>query len=94
MIAKIFGINLNKNKKQKSASLAKERLQIIVAHQRNELGPKSSRISSHLLAELKDEIIEVVKKYIALSEENIRDIDIKVEDNNKNSTIEVNIPFN
>ncbi|MDE4980388.1 cell division topological specificity factor MinE, partial [Francisella tularensis subsp. holarctica] len=42
---------------------------------------------SHLLAELKDEIIEVVKKYVAFSEENIRDIDLKVEDSSKNSTI-------
>lgn len=90
MLAKLFGLN----KKKQSASVAKERLQIIVAHQRNELQPKSSRISSHLLAELKDEIIEVVKKYVALSEQNIRDIDLKVEDSNKNSTIEVNIPFN
>ncbi|AXA34384.1 MULTISPECIES: cell division topological specificity factor MinE [Francisella] len=90
MFAKLFGLD----KKQKSASLAKERLQIIVAHQRNELQPKSARISSHLLAELKDEIIEVVKKYVALSEQNIRDIDLKVEDSSKNSTIEVNIPFN
>ncbi|APC92177.1 MULTISPECIES: cell division topological specificity factor MinE [Francisella] len=90
MLAKLFGLN----KKQQSASVAKERLQIIVAHQRSELHPRSSKISSHLLAELKDEIIEVVKKYVALSEENIRDIDLKVEDSSKNSTIEVNIPFN
>ena len=90
MFAKLFGFE----KKQKSASLAKERLQIIVAHQRNELEPRNTRISSHLLAELKDEIIEVVKKYVALSEDNIRDIDLKVEDSSKNSTIEVNIPFN
>lgn len=91
MIRKLFG---SKKQKNCSASTAKERLQIIVAHQRNELMPNSHRISSHLLAELKDEIIEVVKKYIALSEQNIRDIDLKVEDNNRNSTIEVNIPFN
>lgn len=90
MFTKLFGLN----KKPQSASLAKERLQIIVAHQRNKLNPKSSRISSHLLAELKDEIIEVVKKYVALSEENIKDIDLKVEDSSNNSTIEVNIPFN
>jgi len=90
MLAKLFKFE----KKKQSASLAKERLQIIVAHQRNELQPKSSKISSHLLAELKDEIIEVVKKYVALSEENIRDIDLKVEDSSKHSTIEVNIPFN
>ena len=89
IINKLFG-----RKKQQSASTAKERLQIIVAHQRNLLSPNASRISSHLLAELKDEIIEVVKKYIALSEQNIRDMDLKVEDNNQNSTIEVNIPFN
>ena len=89
MISRLF-----RSKKTQSASAAKERLQIIVAHQRNLLGPNSSRISSHLLAELKDEIIEVVKKYIALSEQNIRNIDLQVEDNNKNSTIEVNIPFN
>lgn len=90
MLAKLFGLG----KKQQSASLAKERLQIIVAHQRDELQPRSSKISSHLLAELKDEVIEVVKKYIELSDENIRNIDLKVEDSNKNSTIEVNIPFN
>ncbi|MDE5030183.1 cell division topological specificity factor MinE, partial [Francisella tularensis subsp. holarctica] len=45
-------------------------------------------------AELIDEIIEVVKKYVALSEENFRDIDLIVEDSSKNSTIVVNIPFN
>ncbi len=90
MFAKLFGFD----KKEKSASLAKERLQIIVAHQRDELKPRSNRISSHLLTELKDEIIEVVKKYVALSEDNIKDIDLKVEDSSKNSTIEVNIPFN
>ena len=90
MFAKLFGFE----KKQKSASLAKERLQIIVAHQRNELNPQDNRINSHLLAELKDEIIEVVKKYVALSEQNIREIDLKIEDSSKNSTIEVNIPFN
>ena len=81
-------------KERCSAFLAKERLQIIVAHQRGELRPNSNRISSHHLAELKDEIIILVKKYIALSEENIREIDLKVEENSKNSSIEVNIPFN
>ncbi|MDE5009200.1 cell division topological specificity factor MinE, partial [Francisella tularensis] len=70
MLAKLFGLS----KKQQSASVAKERIQIIVAHQRSELHPRSSKISSHLLEELKDEIIVVVKKYVCLSEENIRDI--------------------
>jgi len=80
-------------RRKKSASLAKERLKIIVEHQRSELNFSARKISNKLLDELKDEVIEVVKKYIALSEENINDIEVRVEDNKQNSTIEVNIPF-
>ncbi|MDE4992346.1 cell division topological specificity factor MinE, partial [Francisella tularensis] len=85
MLAILFGLS----KTQQSASVAKERLQIIVALQRSELHQRSSIICSLLLAELNDEIIEVVKKYVAWSVENIRDIDLNVEDSSKNSTIEV-----
>lgn len=89
MLRKLFKIR----KEKSSGSIAKERLQIIVAHQRDEFKPRSYKINQSMLAEMKDEIIEVVKKHIALTEENIRDIDLKVEDNSQTSTIEVNIPF-
>jgi cell division topological specificity factor len=47
-----------RTKKKKSASLAKERLQIIVAHQRNERG------TPDYLPQMKRDILEVIRKYV------------------------------
>lgn len=47
-----------RTKKKKSASLAKERLQIIVAHQRNE------RSTPDYLPQMKRDILEVIRKYV------------------------------
>ena len=44
--------------KKKSASLAKERLQIIVAHQRTE------RNTPDYLPKMKQDILEVIRKYV------------------------------
>lgn len=44
--------------KKKSASVAKERLQIIVAHQRNE------RNAPDYLPQMKKDILEVIRKYV------------------------------
>ncbi len=46
--------------KKKSASLAKERLQIIVAHQRNE------RNAPDYLPQMKKDILEVIRKYVEI----------------------------
>ena len=53
-------------KPQNSASLAKERLQIIVAHERR---PASS---PDFLPSLQQDILEVVRKYVPIQEEQIR----------------------
>lgn len=53
--------------KKKSASIAKERLQLIVAHQR------SGRANGHAwLAKLQAELLEVVRKYVHVDEEAIQ----------------------
>ena len=80
---------------QTSASIAKERLKITISHQRGEIDKvdKISKIAPQLLAELKDEVIQVVGKYIQLSEQNKKDIEFKLEDNQLQSAIEVNIPI-
>ena len=54
-----------KNRPNNSAAMAKERLQIIVAHQRN----RSSQ--PQLLETMKREILEVVKKYFAIDLDDI-----------------------
>lgn len=53
------------SKKKTSATVAKERLQIIVSHSRNETTPPD------YLPELHKEIIGVVSKYIKISKEQI-----------------------
>ena len=52
--------------KKKTASVAKERLQIIVAHERR---PAST---PDFLPSLQKDILEVVRKYVPIQEEQIR----------------------
>lgn len=51
--------------KPKSASLAKERLQIIVAHERGR------RSSPDYLPQLKKDILQVIAKYVQVEEEHV-----------------------
>lgn len=51
--------------KKKSANLAKERLQIIVAHQRNE------RNTPNYLPQMKKDILEVIRKYVEIDVEQV-----------------------
>ncbi len=70
-------------KKQTSASVAKDRLQIIVAHQRGE------RNGPDYLPKMKQEIIEVIKKYVTISEEQVS---VQMEQNDENlSVLELNV---
>lgn len=51
--------------KIKTASLAKERLQIIVAHER------SQRDTPDYLPQLKKDILEVIRKYVPISSDQV-----------------------
>ncbi|WP_025820253.1 cell division topological specificity factor MinE [Shewanella marina] len=53
------------SKKSNTAATAKERLQIIVAHQRSERG------APDYLPQMKQEIIEVIRKYVHISAEQV-----------------------
>ena len=71
------------SKKQTSASVAKDRLQIIVAHQRGE------RSGPDYLPQMKQEIIEVIKKYVTITEEQVS---VQMEQNDENlSVLELNV---
>ena len=70
-------------KKPNTASLAKERLQIIVAHQRGE------RDAPDYLPRMKQEIIEVIRKYVQISDEQVS---VQLEQNDDNlSVLELNV---
>jgi cell division topological specificity factor len=54
--------------KKKTASVAKERLQIILAHERSSLGTRRP----NYLPELQRELIEVISKYVSIKPEDIK----------------------
>lgn len=68
--------------KPNSASLAKERLQVIVAHERVQ------RKSPSYLPKMQQEIIEVIKKYIAIDEDQVT---VSLDNNDNHSILELNV---
>ena len=65
-----------------SAPVARERLQILLAHERAEAGP------CDLVARLREEILAVIAKHLALEQDNIQ---IKMDRGASVSTLEVGI---
>ncbi len=71
--------------KKKTASTAKDRLQIIVAHQRSGKGhPEAS-----YLPKLKEELLKVISKYVDIEEDQIK---VALDTNDENCPIlELNV---
>jgi len=69
--------------KKNSASVAKERLQIIVAHERNQRGDKFD-----YLPLLQQELLAVVRKYVSIQDEQIK---VNVEQEGDYEVLELNI---
>jgi cell division topological specificity factor len=73
---------LRKKSAPSSASLAKERLQIIVAHERNK------RNQPDYLPQMQQEIIDVIRKYINISSDQVH---VSLDDSDNCSVLELNI---
>jgi cell division topological specificity factor len=65
-----------------SASVAKERLQILVAHDRAERGRPS------YLPKLQEEILDVIRKYVAVD---MSAVSVKYEQEDRHEVLELNI---
>lgn len=70
--------------KPATATIAKERLQILVAHER------ASRNQPAYLPKLKQELLEVIQKYIEVHEESIS---VTLEQDSERETLEINVVF-
>ncbi|AUF97525.1 cell division topological specificity factor MinE [Pseudomonas shirazensis] len=68
--------------KQSSASVAKERLQIIVAHERGQ------RTTPDYLPALQKELVEVIRKYVNIGND---DVVVALENQGSCSILELNI---
>jgi cell division topological specificity factor len=73
---------LNFFKPRPSASVARDRLQILLAHERTFSG------KSDLLARLREEIVAVVTKHVAVEKDQVR---IKMDGGEAVSTLEIEI---
>jgi len=70
------------NEKPSTANMAKERLQIIVAHERHK------RNQPDYLPAMQQEILEVIRKYIKVDQ---NDISVQMENTDDCSVLELNI---
>lgn len=68
--------------KKKTASVARERLQIILAHER------SGRTGPDYLPQLQNELIQVISKYVSIHPD---DIKVQLERKDEYEVLEVNI---
>ncbi|HMW49186.1 MAG TPA: cell division topological specificity factor MinE [Cellvibrionaceae bacterium] len=69
-------------KKNTSASIAKERLQIIVAHERNKLKQPD------YLPALQRDIMEVLRKYVDID---MTQVEVQLENNGNCAVLELNV---
>ncbi|MEJ2530160.1 MAG: cell division topological specificity factor MinE [Halioglobus sp.] len=65
-----------------TASIAKERLQIIVAHERAQRGEPD------FLPMLQQELLDVIRKYVEVDQD---DVDVQVDNNGNCSVLELNV---
>jgi cell division topological specificity factor len=77
-------LNYFKKQKKNSALEAKERLQILIAHERNGCRPRTP----DYLPNLKSELMSVIRKYIEVSE---ADVNVQYEEGNHCDVLELNI---
>lgn len=71
-----------RSKKTNTASLAKERLQIIVAHERGQ------RDMPDYLPQLQKELLDVIRKYVQISDDMVQ---VDVDRNESCSVLELNV---
>jgi cell division topological specificity factor len=73
--------------KKKTASVAKERLQIILAHERS--GRGGSR--ADYLPQLRDELVAVISKYVQINPEDIK-VSLEKQDNFEVLEVKIELP--
>lgn len=82
-MAGFFDRMLGRGSAKRSGSTAKERLQFILVHDRINLPPER-------LQAMKQEILEVISKYVSVDRENV---DIALQQRHRDSLIVAEIPF-
>ena len=75
-------LNYFKSSKKNTASIAKERLQIIVAHERGK------REQPDYLPQLQQEILDVIRKYVPIDQDQVQ---VQLDKSDNCSVLELNV---
>jgi len=75
-------LNFFRSKPKNTAAIAKERLQVVIAHER------SQRCEPEFLPKLKQELLEVIRKYVEIDDQ---DISVNVENQESCEILEFNV---
>ncbi len=78
----LLDVFFSRQKKEDSAAIARERLQILVTHQR------SDRATPDYLPAMKKDILEVVSRYVTIDQDNVS---VTFENNEHLSVLEVEV---
>lgn len=72
-----------------SANIAKERLSVVIAHERNKRDSGDSRAKhAEYLPKLKKDILDVIRKYVSVDDE---DVSVRLEKSEDRDVLELNI---
>lgn len=72
------------NKKKNTANLAKERLQILIAHEHAD----NRSTGPEYLPKLRDELLQVIRKYVQVDDDSVN---VKVEKGDNYDMLELNV---
>lgn len=75
-------LDLFRQKREPSAAVAKERLQILVAHERRQ------RNSPSYMPSLKEDLLQVIRKYVAVEQDAVQ---VTLESDGSNEVLELNV---
>jgi cell division topological specificity factor len=75
-------LDLFRQRRVPSAAVAKERLQILVAHERRE------RNSPSYMPRLKEDLLQVIRKYVAVEQDAVQ---VTLESDGSNEVLELNV---
>jgi len=77
-----------RGKRADTANIAKERLSVVIAHERHKRSDDDSAKHAEYLPKLKQDVLDVIRKYVTIEEE---DVTVRLEKSEDRDVLELNI---
>lgn len=77
-----------RGKRGDTANIAKERLSVVIAHERNKRSDEGGAKHAEYLPKLKQDVLDVIRKYVSINED---DVTVRLEKSEDRDVLELNI---